>query len=256
MRVDARTQHDLGVVAASLVASLAIHAAVLGVILPLIGSSAAAQARIDAVLLAARTSWAAPEPPAPRASRDGEGLAVPESPSPDRPASSAADLPAKPRPVAVAKRAPAPPATRVPAPRTPSAAPAAGEPAASPEIAPSTDRVASVPRPQEASDSAHEAVARPVTPPSFRADHLANPPPAYPRRARRDGIEGTVMLKVLVTAAGAAGRVEVETSSGSSALDRAALNAVKTWRFVPARRGEESVDAWVRVPVKFRLESG
>ncbi len=95
-----------------------------------------------------------------------------------------------------------------------------------------------------------------TTPPRFQAEYLSNPPPAYPRRARRDGIEGTVMLKVLVTAAGAPGQVEIETSSGFDTLDRAALNAVKAWQFVPARRAEEAIDAWVLVPVVFRLESG
>lgn len=63
-------------------------------------------------------------------------------------------------------------------------------------------------------------------------------------------------IKVLVTAAGTPGMVALHGSSGSDALDRAALNAIKAWRFVPARRGDEAVDAWVLVPVAFRLESG
>ena len=99
-------------------------------------------------------------------------------------------------------------------------------------------------------------VVAPTTPPRFRAEYLSNPPPAYPRRARRDGIEGTVMLKVLVTASGVPGEVKVEASSGSDSLDRAALNAVRAWQFVPARRADEAIDAWIRVPVVFRLESG
>ena len=64
------------------------------------------------------------------------------------------------------------------------------------------------------------------------------------------------MLRVLVTAAGAPGKVEVDVSSGSEALDRAAQDAVRSWRFVPARRGDAAVDAWVVVPLVFRLESG
>ena len=104
--------------------------------------------------------------------------------------------------------------------------------------------------------AAAPTVPLPTTPPQYRADYLNNPPPAYPRRAVRDGIEGTVTLEVLVTAAGTPGLIALHTSSGSDALDRAALNAIKTWRFVPARRGDEAIDAWVIVPVAFRLKSG
>jgi protein TonB len=104
--------------------------------------------------------------------------------------------------------------------------------------------------------SAREVPADTGTPPAFHAEYLSNPAPSYPLRARRDGVEGTVVLRVLVTAAGAAGRVELDASSGSAALDRAAEDAVRSWRFVPARRGDTAVDAWVVVPVVFHLESG
>jgi len=64
-----------------------------------------------------------------------------------------------------------------------------------------------------------------------------------------------VLLRVLVGRDGAALKVEVDQSSRSRTLDHAALDAVRQWRFVPARRGTETVEAWVRVPVSFRLES-
>ena len=44
------------------------------------------------------------------------------------------------------------------------------------------------------------------------------------------------------------------TPSFSASLDAAAAEAVKRWHFVPARRGTEAVEAWVRVPIEFRLE--
>ncbi len=94
-----------------------------------------------------------------------------------------------------------------------------------------------------------------VTPPAFNAAYLRNPPPRYPPAARRNGDEGTVMLRVLVTIDGAAARVELDRSSGSALLDGAAQDAVRGWRFVPARRGTQNVEDWVRVPVVFRLES-
>ncbi len=64
------------------------------------------------------------------------------------------------------------------------------------------------------------------------------------------------MLRVAVTAGGGASRVDLERSSGYAALDEAALAAVKTWRFVPAQRGGEPVDAVVVVPVVFKLSEG
>ncbi len=94
-----------------------------------------------------------------------------------------------------------------------------------------------------------------LTPPVFNAAYLRNPPPRYPLAARRSGDEGTVMLRVLVTTEGTAARVELDRSSGSASLDGAALEAVRNWRFVPARRGTQNVEDWVRVPVVFRLES-
>jgi protein TonB len=94
-----------------------------------------------------------------------------------------------------------------------------------------------------------------TTPPAFNAAYLRNPPPRYPLAARRNSEEGTVLLRVLVTIDGAAARVELDRSSGSASLDGAALEAVRHWRFVPARRGTLNVEDWVRVPVVFRLES-
>jgi len=97
------------------------------------------------------------------------------------------------------------------------------------------------------------SVAAGSTPPSFNATYLKNPRPAYPRQALRNGEEGTTILKVLVTRDGLPARVELDKTSGSNALDRAALEAVKVWRFVPARNGEERVEDWVKIPIVFRL---
>ena len=95
----------------------------------------------------------------------------------------------------------------------------------------------------------------PVVPTAFNAAYLNNPPPAYPPAARRLGHQGKVVLRVLVNAAGNADKVEVRTSSGFDRLDDAALDAVRRWRFVPARHGDAPVAAWVLVPIIFTLES-
>lgn len=92
-----------------------------------------------------------------------------------------------------------------------------------------------------------------ITEPVFNAAYLNNPAPAYPDPARRRGIQGKAMIQVEVTADGQPRDVIIARSSGSSLLDEAALNAVKRWRFIPAKRGGETVEAKVLVPVEFKL---
>ncbi|MGH8550853.1 MAG: TonB family protein [Methylococcales bacterium] len=90
--------------------------------------------------------------------------------------------------------------------------------------------------------------------PSFNAAYLNNPAPEYPAISRRLGEQGLVLLSVKVTADGRADAVAVHTSSGWSRLDQAALKGVQKWRFVPARRGGQAVNASVIVPVRFSIE--
>jgi protein TonB len=97
--------------------------------------------------------------------------------------------------------------------------------------------------------------AEPVaTQPRFDADYLKNPAPPYPAIARRMGEQGKVILRVAVSAHGTAESVEVRTSSGSPRLDEAAVNTIRHWKFVPARRGDTPVASSVLVPINFKLE--
>ncbi len=93
-----------------------------------------------------------------------------------------------------------------------------------------------------------------ATSPAFNAGYLHNPPPPYPLVARRNGEQGTVILRVRVTRDGMPASVDIEKPSSSSHLDDAALETVRTWRFVPARQNGQPVEAWVLVPVVFKLE--
>ena len=77
--------------------------------------------------------------------------------------------------------------------------------------------------------------------------------PSYPASARRLGIQGMTTLRVYVAADGRVGEVLIHESAGHPDLDSAAADAVKRWRFEPARHGTEAVGVWVLLPVEFRL---
>ena len=94
-----------------------------------------------------------------------------------------------------------------------------------------------------------------VVAPRFDVAYLNNPRPEYPRISRRMGEQGRVLLHVFVNAAGLAEKVEIRTSSGHARLDESAREAVRRWKFVPARQGDQPVSAWVLVPISFVLES-
>lgn len=163
----------------------------------------------------------------------------------------------------------APPPRAIPGPRPIVAAPvaetpvlstpAAAVPAETPQkVEEPPTAVVAAPVAPTAPESAPVAtpVATPVafSPPEFNAAYLDNAPPPYPYISRRTGEQGRVVLRVQVSASGTAEDVEVRSTSGHARLDQAALEAVRHWKFVPARRGATPVPASVLVPVSFRLE--
>ncbi|HTY78932.1 MAG TPA: energy transducer TonB [Candidatus Bathyarchaeia archaeon] len=77
--------------------------------------------------------------------------------------------------------------------------------------------------------------------------------PSYPSSALREGKQGTTMLRVHVMVDGRVGEVIVQQSAGHPDLDQAAIDAVRRWRFDPARRGSEPVAMWVLLPVEFQI---
>jgi len=84
--------------------------------------------------------------------------------------------------------------------------------------------------------------------------HAENPKPLYPLEAREKGYKGEVLLKVEVLSNGLVGQIEVKKSSGHEMLDQSALSTVKKWKFIPAKRGEVTIPAWVNIPVRFELQ--
>jgi protein TonB len=100
-------------------------------------------------------------------------------------------------------------------------------------------------------------VATPVvadTQPDYKAAYLNNPPPSYPLIARRNGLQGRVVLNVEVLANGSSGQVTIQSGSGYAMLDNAALQTVKIWRFIPGRHGGQAVDKWFMIPIQFSLK--
>jgi protein TonB len=79
-------------------------------------------------------------------------------------------------------------------------------------------------------------------------------PPQYPYIAKRDNIEGRVMLKFVVDTDGLAKEPRVEESVPEGVFDEAALKALERYRFRPAIKNGKTVLCIVRLPISFRLK--
>jgi protein TonB len=91
------------------------------------------------------------------------------------------------------------------------------------------------------------------TPVFWKMKPIETRPPIYPPRCLRMGIEGTVRVRVLVGEDGRPQEVTIGKSSGEAALDEAAMEAVRYWRFEAAQRNGVPVRAWAVVPIEFKL---
>lgn len=78
-------------------------------------------------------------------------------------------------------------------------------------------------------------------------------PPDYPRRARRTGTEGRVVLRLLVREDGRPEHLTVVEAAPSGIFEESALEAVARWRFAPGTRKGHAVPTWVLLPVRFDL---
>jgi periplasmic protein TonB len=74
----------------------------------------------------------------------------------------------------------------------------------------------------------------------------------YTEDARRRGVEGEVLMEIVITRAGSVGDVKILRRLGSG-LDERAVQAVRQWQFTPATRQGAPVDVIVEVGVEFRL---
>ena len=99
-----------------------------------------------------------------------------------------------------------------------------------------------------------DPAAAPVHMPDANASELQNPKPSYPPVSRNKGEQGTVLLKVCVSANGTVDAVEVARTSGYSRLDRAAADTVERWRFHPARKAGQPMALCYQLPIRFSLD--
>ncbi len=262
-------------------ASIALHAAgVMAVAALAIATEPRRATEMPIELIAVEPPSPPPAPPPPPPRPIVKPVAPPPGPPASRPVEIARAeatsnvLDTAPRPTPEPPREPAAPPAPVPtpsvvAPPAPTAGGPVGHPpsprgellaAANPDAAgsgvPGPGGLGAVPRGPSAP--------APAVPPAATALNtgitaLARPlggyqvKPAYPESARRARIQGVALLRFLVLATGRVGSVTVAESAGHGDLDRAAIDAVKQWRFEPARRGPEPVDVWVTLPVRFEL---
>lgn len=90
---------------------------------------------------------------------------------------------------------------------------------------------------------------------SFQMPVMANdkPPFEYPRDAWKAGVGGETVLKIHIAADGGVDSVRVHASSGHASLDSAALAGARKLRYRPARHGDEPVDVWATLPVRYPM---
>lgn len=179
------------------------------------------------------------------------GVLVAPEPEPAPPPPKPVPPPPKPEPKPVVKPEPKPVAkpTPKPTPRPEPVREVAPEP-----VQQAAPVVPTPPAPPVQAAPVPEAPA-PVTPPRTDAAHLNNPAPQYPALSRRLGEQGRVMLDVYILPDGSVGEIKLNRSSGFPRLDNAALQAVKTWKYVPAKRGDKPIPFWYVQPVSFVLNN-
>lgn len=83
---------------------------------------------------------------------------------------------------------------------------------------------------------------------------ISSPAPRYPSAALRRREAGTVLVRVEVDTTGMPVGVALVQRSGSRDLDRAAMEAVRAWRFQPAQRNGQPVAGSLVIPIDFRVE--
>jgi protein TonB len=78
-------------------------------------------------------------------------------------------------------------------------------------------------------------------------------PPVYPYKAREQGVEGVVEVKILVRDDGSVGDIQIMDSRPKDVFDDAVINAIEKWRFEAGTIGGKKVTSWVVTSLHFKL---
>lgn len=94
-----------------------------------------------------------------------------------------------------------------------------------------------------------------IVPPRYKLGSLNNPLPIYPKKARRKGWEGLVILSAIVHNNGHIKTLNIKQSSGYALLDKSAHNTVKKWIFQPALSNTKKIEHPLDIPIRFKLSN-
>jgi protein TonB len=79
-------------------------------------------------------------------------------------------------------------------------------------------------------------------------------PITYPPLAKRSGVEGRVVVRVLIGTKGKAEKMEVTVSEPEGVFDENAMKSLKYWQFRPGILDGELVSTWVSIPLTFKVD--
>lgn len=82
---------------------------------------------------------------------------------------------------------------------------------------------------------------------------IKTPPPKYPDSLRREGVSGVVSVTVVIDEKGAVTDVTVSKSTHAD-FERPSIEAMRSWKFKPAKVGGEPVKVRVTVPMRFNVQ--
>jgi protein TonB len=79
-------------------------------------------------------------------------------------------------------------------------------------------------------------------------------PVTYPSLAKKNGVEGRVIVRVLINTKGKTEKMEVVESEPEEVFDEAALKSLIYWQFRPGIKDGQLVPTWVLIPLSFKLD--
>ena len=78
--------------------------------------------------------------------------------------------------------------------------------------------------------------------------------PVYPPELKRLSLEATVIIEAVISKEGRVSSARILRSGGHDLFDKAALDAVKQWRYQPALLNDKPVDVYLTIAVAFKLK--